>query len=243
MRERLSVFAAMAHSSIYKVIGIIALMGAAQFAITYYLVERSNISFAIDLEIATWCERIFMIAFIITVFALAVVGFESRGKVRYTLRRLSISEQSVFAVQAVYNFLALLLFYLSQILISIGVVYMYTELVGAEFVSTQTRYLSFFRAEFFRSILPLEDFPFFARNIVFLLHFAILGAFFPMREKREIKNAFMIISLAIVAAVFTQGIRWDWSTFYIAAVALFDVALIGSVFTEEKRRQNEYGKS
>jgi len=123
MKKHLSVFMFIARSSIYKVLILLILMTAlstALLSIAFSRIpewEEPHLELVFDKSGIAIC---FCICYALTALCLWLTGCEFGSKTGYTLRRLQISERSVFVWQSLYNTLCFFVLWTAQVLIVYG---------------------------------------------------------------------------------------------------------------------------
>lgn len=105
------------------------------------------------------------VALVLLTIILFIHGTSFGSQTSYTVMRLQISEKSVFVWQAVYNTLALLLFWAMQGLVMFALCEWYD--IAVETSTNQTVFLALYRDEFLHSLLPLHEISRTIRNIAF----------------------------------------------------------------------------
>ena len=226
MKKYLSVFGLYARSSIYRVLGVLLLMGAAEAglfmtklkaALADYNNPQNIPEFGKGPEMLHFEQILegchiplcFMVAFVLITVFLCLPGTEFQSKTGYTLRRLSISERSVLLVQWVYNMTVYIILLAVQVLFCFVFSQIYISQVSAEFVGNQTVFLAFYRSEFMHALLPLSE----------------AGMWF--------RNAFLVIGLGFAAAEFSYNQRMKGYGIAIIVLGIFSIVsfktAIGSI--------------
>ena len=206
MKKHLSVFMLMARSSIYRVFLASLATAALQF-LAFYLSCRNILlnrgATLEDMFSAGLFSILFAVGFFAISFFLCRTGCEFSARSGYTLKRLSVSEQQTFLWQALYNALAYLFFWLSQVLVIFALAAWF---VSAEGGGAQAEFMLFFRSPFIRGCWPMEDAIGFVRNALFCVMLGVTSARYPMAQR--------------------QGKRFgEIIPAYLAAVALWNRAL------------------
>ena len=208
MKKQLSVFGLFARSSIFKVLGILFLMGAVE-----------TLSFGMDLrdaleayeagELLPSLERIFSqaatnayfrVALVLITVVLCLPGCEFKSHTSYTLRRLSVRERTTFLHQAAYNSLVYGMLFAAQLAIVYGLSIYYIAAAPGECVSNQTLTLAFYRNAFLHTLLPLEDIGLWIRNGLLIVCLGLTTAEYPysQRRKKFSANALALVMYTIV---------------------------------------------
>ena len=178
----------------------------------------------------------FGVAVVLTAAVLVSFGSEGNVKVSYTFRRLSVSEQSVFVWQALYNSLCFLLLWSAEIFIALALCKWYVAQVGVESVSHQATFLAFHRNQFLHNLMPLEDVACWVRNGLLCLSLGVTAAWDTYSQRRSGKvHAAIVCALGLAVWTFLN----DGSGFgpniisCSASVFVILVALYGVFLKEE----------
>lgn len=161
MRQHVSVLMLFARSSIYKVAALLAAMTAVECGLFYYLLQSKAEEIAagaVALESMFWWHYVaFMLSTILLAVVLMQVADGAGSKVRYTLHRLSIPERQVVLWNGLYNFGCVLLLWMVQAVVALGLCVWYTQAAPEEFVNHQTVALAFSRSTFLHRLIPRGD--------------------------------------------------------------------------------------
>ena len=202
MKKYLSVFGLFARSSIYRVLGVLFVMGLAEFGLFMAKLKAvfadynnpQNIpEFGKGPEMLHFEEILegchiplcFMVAFILITIFLCLPGTEFQSKTGYTLRRLSISERSVLMIQWMYNIMVYIILLAVQALFCFVLSQVYISQVLAEFIGNQTVFLAFYRSEFMHALLPLSEAGMWFRNIFLVIGLGFAAAEFPYNQRKK----------------------------------------------------------
>ena len=213
MKKHLSVLGLFVRSSIFSVLGIILLMGAVEALFFHMELNKALTAYTAGVGGSfPLPERLldrsavnvyFALAFILTTVVLCLPGCAFRTKTGYTIARLSISETAVTLWQILCNTLMYLLLASAQTVIAYGLCQYYTAAAPAEFTSTQTVFLAFYRHEFLHSLLPLADAALWIRNGLLAISLGVATATFPLKQRAK-KVSVMVISIASLSIVFFE---------------------------------------
>ncbi len=210
IKKNLSVFMLIARSSIYKFLGLLFLMVCGEVAAFYLFLRRdmdyaaqlgtsvSGIDFVFEYSRILW---IFAAAYILTAVLLSFTGCHFSSHQGYTLRRLSVSEKSVFIWQSLYNAICFFILWAIQVFAAFALCYLYIHLLDDPEQSAQTVFLIFYRNKFLHCLLPLREASMLVRNIFFVAALGVGTAWFPYVQRRG-RVAYSSIQIIIVAAVF-----------------------------------------
>ncbi len=202
MKKYLSVFGLYARSSIYRVLGVLLVMGGAeaglfmaklQAALADYNNPQGVTEFGRGPELLHFEEILekchiplcFMVAFILITVFLCLPGTEFQSKTGYTLRRLSISERSVLLIQWMYNIMVYSILLAVQVLFCFVLSQVYISQVLAEFIGNQTVFLAFYRSEFLHALLPLSEAGMWLRNVFLVIGLGFAAAEFSYNQRKK----------------------------------------------------------
>ena len=242
MRKHLSIFMLYTRSSIYRLLIILVLMAAAEIALFYFSVERCLTSGIIGLERMFEKSGIGIVmgaGFILISVQLILMGCERGSKQSYTLRRLSISEESVFAWQALFNALAYFLLWAVQLIIVWAMCIYGTSKMGA-LASNQNIVLAFYRNDFLHSLLPLAETSRLLRNIFLIVALGLSSALFSYHNRRK-KFGISIIFMILIGGLPFAGSVGNIETDVVQIFSSICVIIwsIYRVFIKEAMIENE----
>ena len=220
MKKHSSVFMLMARSTIYRVLGLLILMAVAEAGLFWLRLQQGAIDGNFSLEAIISESRLSWACAAFFLFVNVILSWGSYTiSDTYTAARLSVSGKAVYLWQCVYNTLCYLLFWMVQILITVGLCRVYEAMAPAEFVSNQTVFLAFYRSNFLHSFLPFEDTWVWVRNILLVVALGICSSRIPGKNRKiGIGSCFLI---AATGVFFVQGIG--------EAVALIIAAIVCAV--------------
>lgn len=244
MRKHLSVLMLAARSSIYKVLGLLLLMTGLEGAALYLTLARSpawghpvSLEELIEQSRVSW---ILAAAFVLITAVLCLTGCEFGSKQGYTLRRLQISEKSVFAWQCVYNAACLVLLWAVQTGIALAFCAWYTANAEPGTVTNQTLFLAFYRSGLLHSLLPLSDWLRWLRNFLLLLGLAMAAGEFPIRQRRGSWGKSIVFMLVVTIAFFTREMGSTGSDGTLIGLSLLVAGLtVFSALTQDADEREE----
>lgn len=173
MRKYISVLALDVRGTIYKILGVLILMSAAQLG-NFYRVLKGNLArweqYNYDLKkykqlILSFEQAIeesyiqyFFGAMVVFVCAILIWGCSEHGKVRskFLLWRLRIERRQVYLVWSIYRTFMIALVIAWQLLLVVAMNEMYQSIIANE-MAPQSLFLAFYRNLFLHSLLPLSD--------------------------------------------------------------------------------------
>ncbi|MEA4891404.1 MAG: hypothetical protein VB085_02415 [Peptococcaceae bacterium] len=224
MKRYFSVLMIAARSTIYKITGLLLLMGAAEAALFYRLLQKSAAEGPAPLESLITRSRLSLIcglAFFLLCVILSLVGYEFSGsKTRYTIQRLSLPEEAAVLLWAFYNMLCFLIFWAAQLLVVLLLCRLYISVMEPTYWNRQTIFLAFYRSGFLHSLLPLEETSRWLRNGALILGLGLAGACFPLKQRRGQKGLAMAVLAALTFITFPQEMGSFGSDAIIMLIAL-----------------------
>lgn len=228
MKKHLSVFMLMARCTIYKILGLFALMATIEASLFYAVLQHGftddnySLEFAFAQSHIVW---VFGLIFLLVTVLLCRTGYETSSKQGYTLMRLSISEKQVFLWQSIYNTICYLLLWMIQVIIVIALCYFYMSKADAAYVSNQTIFLAFYRNGFLHSLLPFDDIIFWVRNIILVSALGICSAHYPMAHRKGTRKQEIFTMVCISIGFFSRPLADYLSCFIIITGALICIGV------------------
>lgn len=208
MKQHLSVLMLMARSTIYKILGVFFLMAAIQGGLFYTALNRVMAAETAGLELVFQQSRIIWVCalgFLLVTALLCLTGCESGGKQDYTLRRLSISEKSIFLWQTFYNTCCFFFFWIVQLFIVLALCLLYMKSIDTTAINDQAVFLAFYRSNFLHGLLPLDETSRYVRNAVLVFGLGITSAYFPLLQRRGKASLQVFILVAITLFYFPHN--------------------------------------
>ncbi len=207
MKKYLSVFLLTARESLYRLVLLWTLSFILQGALTFFAVK--DVISGMDIPSPLMLFKgvhftvpiIFFITFVLTAVLLCKTGMQFSSKTGYTLRRLLVSEKTVFVIQSIYNFLMLIIYYIFSagfyfIILSISV-----KQFPAELITVQTVYKTFYESGFLANLIGGTDVLRIVRNVTTLISLAV--------------------NYAAFSFLFRRGKKWIPAAVYTAACLIF----------------------
>lgn len=203
MKKHLSVLMLAARSTIYRVLGLLAVMSGVQIALFVTAMNRHPEYRLTELLDDCPLALVYGAGFWLLCILLSLSGAGLGGsKSVYTLRRLSVGEGTVVFWWAVYNGFAFLLFWLWEALLVLGLCLFYTTQAGEGMVGPQTVFLACYRDRFLHSLLPLAEVSRYIRNIALVISLAVTSSCFAFHLRSGRKGIAMVIQAGITTAIF-----------------------------------------
>lgn len=248
MRNYLSVIALAARGTLFKVLGILLIMAAAELGIFYVKLNGyADLPLLENIIDTCFIRYIFTAGFILaTVQLFFFLSRKSNVQTRYTLSRLPIKETRVSAVFAVYNLSIILIAWAVQLLLIVIMGQMYIQANTAEPYSP-VLFLAFYRSPFLHGLLPLEDWFGNITNLIFFIALALSLSAEELRMRHGKIPASLFILLAVFAVTANRALGNNGSTsilfFASCAIGAFAIFTIVRGVTpkeeEEQPHENE----
>lgn len=241
MKRYLSVFEMITRNSIYKVLGLIAVMVAAEVitcAISWQqplAYMKPNIEEWVDQSHFVW---MFMGTFIILSGVLAFYGTNIGSMQSYTLQRLRIPERSVYKLQCLYNILCLGLLWMTQVAVLLGICAFYMEYKVGVVKTNMTVFLAFHRNDFMHSILPLQDLAGWALLVFFIICTGVFAARFT-RSQRDGKIDWALVVYLAAFCIFFPRTLGEEPIFVFVMLIIWSVVLVTQAVMKWEVRKNE----
>lgn len=204
MKRHLSVLMLAARGTVYKFLGLLLMMAAAEGAMFTLALKRDWAENPAGLETLLMRSRVAWacaVCFLLLTALLCRSGCESGSRQGYTLRRLRVSGRAVFFWQSTYNTICFFIFWAAQLFIVLALCALYTLKADPASLTDQTVFLAFYRSGFLHSLLPLEEVSRYVRNVLLVLCLGVSAAAFPFRQRQN-KIGGEVIALASLMLVF-----------------------------------------
>ena len=254
MKRHLSVLGLWARCSLYKILGVIAVMGIAEYMLFYFNMKReitvyeatqafSRPEMLIDRSGVFLC---FAIAFILITLLLIIPGCQFGSKVSYTVKRLSINEKYVFLYQAIYNMLIYALLWSIQVILCVCMLKQYTAQTPIEFLGEQNIFLAFYRSTRLHALLPLSNGILWARNALLLVTLGLSSAEFPFLQRKGKKSVTIIALVLYTVALWKQNVSTALaclvSTGFVAIIVIYAICyqVIIKEDADDESKENDY---
>lgn len=212
MSAGMSVWALLAKSSFIKVLAVVFLLAVAETVLFYDTLRGEGIR-SLEVQIEESGARYLFLAALGAVFFILVLTEKTLDTAgRYTMMRLRIAGERLFAVKTSYNVLCLLVLFAVQTGLVFWLAYVYgrtPEMQSMEnggIVVSQVIFLAFYRSDFLHSLFPMAEACNWVRNALLLL---ALGADAAGRAGRK-RQAAQVALFLLAAVCFTDSIGTGW---------------------------------
>lgn len=241
MRRYTSLVMLTAGRCLGRVLLLLAAMGAAQIALFLPWMERRQEVYDSVVEdyvnAPFHLNTIFEEGHVSTLWAVGLLALlmlllytSSRGG-EYTLRRLRLPWLKADLTIALSNLLLLVLFWVGEMAILLGLAVWYNAQLPAEYAGPNTVFLACYQTNLLHSILPMEDFLRWVRNILVLACLALStaqGASLLRRGKRPMG----VFILSVVASMSWVIPAWQIALDLMIMMAAVVVAMCAVVDLE-----------
>ena len=243
MKKYLSVFALIAQNSIYRILGVLALLTAADAALAWYhLVYRGygieNLFFSGGIGI------VLLITFILMAFVLLRYGDIYRGTQSYTMLRLGISERAVFGLQILYCTFCWFILWGVQLAIAFAVckIYFAIPAVSADPLNSQHIFLLFYTKPLLHSLLPMEDILAWIANLCMVGALGVTTAYCIAGHKDKERTAQLFSTCVLIGLLFCRELGEFIMNIAIIVCCMLDMAVYTyrGLFPKKKKGGGEY---
>ena len=234
LKKHLSVFMLIARSSIYKVIGLITLMLLCESALLFATIEEQYYFVSHITQART--SWVFGIIFLLITVLLSSFGWERSGKLRYTYKRLSISEKTFFFWQSLFNTICFVLLWMFQILFVIVSFYFAKNWITEGYFNHQTLFVSFLESEFLHALVPFNETTLWVHNILYAVSMGLCTAFLPYLQRNEKPYLHHIYIVFYVLFSFSKPLA-DMRSILGIGIALME---IGYILVTIGRKENAH---
>ena len=240
MKKYVSVFSLIAKNSLFRILGLLLLLVAADGALAWYricvqgydlsnLFRNGNGGFGIVLAV---------------IFALIAVVQSRRddmysGPQGYTMRRLAISEKAVAALQILYNLLCWLLLWGVQVLAVFVICRACCRYEAGGALANQQIFLQFYISPLLHSLLPMEETLAWVANAVMIAELSVASACWAVfrREKKGIGNM-LVVYWAVILFFRRELGSFFWNVLIIAGFSILLVMDCYQLFWRKKEGED-----
>ena len=204
MNRYLSVFGLAARSTLYKLIGVIAIMGAVQAGLFLYALNNADGSMLLEALIEKSKITIpFYAGFLFYCLILCGAATKNPSNTAITMHRLSIPERAANWITVIYNMMTLVIFLAAElgICLALAKVYLNSDVSGAY---EHVLFTAFYRNDLLHSLLPLEDYVTLAADILFVIEISIIAVYAQQQGRHGKNGAIGAGGIGIAVAAFLQ---------------------------------------
>ena len=203
MKQYFSVFALSARSTLFKLIGIIILMGIVQIGMFYFAMRNESYGILLEnLMQDSFVHYAFVAGFAAYMSILMnMFGGKHPTRAAMTTSRLGIKESGVCWTMAVYNMCMLVVFLAAELAIILILCKMYlsSHLAG---VYQHTVFIAFYRNGLMHGLLQMEDYWTYVENFIFIVSLGICASCTAKKQRRGKTDIAGAIASAFVAISF-----------------------------------------
>lgn len=167
-----SVFALLARSSFYKILGVLAVMVTGEMLMFRGELAKCNntvTGFVTAPEAViedAYVHGFFLGALGLIILILVWTEMRMNEKAGYTMMRLHLTRRQLFAIKTIYNAACLVLLFVVQIWLAVVMLLQYGGYANVEYEMPQLLFLTFYRNRFLHCLLPMQEFGKWIRNIL-----------------------------------------------------------------------------
>ena len=226
MKRYLSVFALIAQNSIYRILGVLALLTAADATLAWYhLINRGY--GVMNLFRSGGFGIVLAITFILMAAVLVRRGDIYSGPQSYTMYRLGISEKSVFGLQILYCGLCWFILWGVQLAVVFAICKIWFVGLDTEsaVLNSQQIFLMFYTQPLPHSLLPMEDSLAWAANLCMIGSLAVTTAYCITGHRDKERNAQLFSTCVLVMLLFCRELGSFMINIAIIAACLLDMTV------------------
>ena len=236
MNRHISILMWLSRSSFWKLVVLTGISAVIQTVWFCFVLSGNPLASLEELAGGGALAVPFLVCFLLASALLSITGCEMGARCGYTLRRLSVSERTIFAWQWGYNSACFLLLWLVELLTAFGLCTLYTMKADPSLVSGQTIFLAFYRNSLLHALLPLEDVFLWIRNLLFAAASGAACAVLSYRQRRgrlgwEIAAVCTTILFAFPSAL---G-QWEWNSIALCLIVFLLLEICVFVWGKEGR--------
>ena len=241
MKRYLSVFEMITRCSIYKVLGLLLAMVIAESIALGIAWNQQLAVYQPNLE--EWIDQSYIvitfgIAFFLLTKILSSTGTNVGSMQGYTLQRLRIEESEVHKLQCIYNILAYVLLWMTQLVVFLVAAVVYVTYKSNVVLTNQTVFLAFYRNEFMHSILPLEDGFGWCLIVFFIVVTGVLVARLS-RMQRSGQTAWSVVVFLVMSVFCFPRELGEQPLFVFVDASLWTLFLVLQAILNKEARENE----
>lgn len=169
----LSLWALLAKSSIYKVLAVLAVMVTTETVLFYKYLKSGGEYYSLTAVMENSHLSAVFLAALGLVYILAWTEGRLDTKSSAVLQRLRLSGCGIFMIKTAYNTACILMLFITQIWLGIGLINLYGREMAQIYASPQRLFLAFYRIPFLHCLLPMADMGKWMRNLLLLLAFGM----------------------------------------------------------------------
>ncbi len=233
MKKHLSVFSLTARESIYRIFFVYLLSGIVQAAAFIFMAEKlagiQEVPSINDVFNLSYIRYIFFVFLLIIFILLSKTGMQFSSKTGYTLRRLNITEKSVYIWQSVYNFIILLITVLFEVVLCFFLSSAAARILPEEFITGQSIYIAFYENYFLQNLFAGRDIVRIVRNILALISLSVNFAAFSYLFRRGKKWIGAVIVTAVSFILFVRNQDISYLSEDVALISFFVIMTFAAI--------------
>jgi hypothetical protein len=203
MRKHLSVFMLCIRSTIYKLMLIMLAMAAVEFA--GFKLSGMDRDWSFGLGKSSGLFGITFAAACLALVVICVLPSQKNSRYGYTLRRLLISERSVFLWHSLSNICSFLILWGTQMALVFALSRLYAG-SAAYAEGPQGILVNFYRRDFLHSLFPLDEIPLWIRNFMYAVSLGFSCAYAQLALRHGKKPVAAIMALIYIAVTFITSV-------------------------------------
>lgn len=246
MKKYVSVFTMIARSTLYKNLTVMLLMAVSQIGL-FLLGLQKYANLGKWTLTGTVKDSFMMVPFVIGLVVISVflgeTGCRRGSNQRYLFGRLQISERGIVSLQAIYNFITLIMLWAVEILVLIGVSFIYLQRTAE--ATGHTLVLAFYTNKWMHSVLPMKDAVGWALLCTLFVGLSLFLAVVSHTQRFGYSKALIgpAISLGLFAASFPRGMGSKRDAVTVCAAVVLYGFLVKAYVTIREKEGEEHEKA
>lgn len=242
MKKQLSIWMLCAGSTMNKLLALLAVMAAGGTGL-FYLACRGGDEFQNNLVWAFANSHISLLFLVIFLLWTAVLLMPAQNEAVYTMKRLRVSQGRILFIRSCYNALSYVVLWGAQVLLLTALFYWFGSAADPESYGPQSILLAFYRDNTLHSLLPLEDWTRYLRNLAVLIGVSasVAGASRCMRQHRAYLVPLLVLAAGL--AIWFPAEIGNWTN---DGMMSFCVLLMGGIMLSmargEMKGEESYGE-
>ncbi len=242
LKKHISVWMLYNRFTFWKLLIILTVMSTVQVILFHTVMMKELFYAELDLSVIaleTIIKRcrmgwIFAAGFILYTIVLSGTGCTFGSRCGYTLKRLSVSEKTVFIWQSVHNALSYILLWAVQMGVSVMVCLWFAQKAEAH-ITVQTIFLAYYRSDLLHALLPLDDIFIWIRNFLLCIGLGIASAAFPYRQREGKFGGEIVVLVCLSLVWFVSGLgNYQLDGLLLSGFTITAAEAIYHVFTPEE---------
>ena len=239
MKQSISYLGLCCRSSFYRLLGIVILLGAAQWLLFLRAAPEAGWLDSAVQQSKNALAVALIFGFVLTALVLSLRPGGTGNRSDYSFSRLGVSNTAQYFLRVGYNFAAVLVFWTAEVMLLLSMLVWFEQSEYNQLAGPQNIFVEVWRWELLHSLLPMTEWSRWLRNLCLLVGFGFVTAavgHWPATDSRSKRSAALLgayVMFVLVSFVRSMG-NWggDGWCCLISAVAV--VIALTCVFGKEE---------